>query len=74
MCVRVRIYICRITFAFIVGRLRGLTVCPFRQNFVTMVSHLTNFSFPVDQQQGEMAALESGGGFNQKRNTNSQVG
>ncbi|XP_056885322.1 transcription factor Sp1 isoform X1 [Takifugu flavidus] len=25
-----------------------------------------------NQQQGEMAALESGGGFNQKRNTNSQ--
>lgn len=41
---------------------------------VTTVSDLTNCSFSVDQQQGEMAALESGGGFNQKRNTNSQVG
>lgn len=37
------------------------------------ISDLTNSS-SADQQQGEMAAVESGGGFSQKRNTNSQVG
>lgn len=37
------------------------------------ISALTNSS-SADQQQGEMAAVESGGGFSQKRNTNSQVG
>lgn len=31
-------------------------------------------SSSADQQQGEMAAAESAGGFSQKRNTNSQVG
>lgn len=31
-------------------------------------------SSSADQQQGEMAAVESGGGFSQKRNANSQVG
>lgn len=35
--------------------------------------YVTNCCF-TDQHQGEMAAVESGGGFNQKRNTNSQVG
>lgn len=34
-------------------------------------SDLTNSS-SADQQQGEMAAVESGGGYSQKRNTNSQ--
>lgn len=41
--------------------------------FGLALSELTNGS-SADQQQGEMAAVESGGGFSQKRNTNSQVG
>lgn len=42
-------------------------------SFEITPSDLTNCS-SADQQQGEMAAVESGGGFSQKRNTNSQVG
>lgn len=40
--------------------------------FKEMYSYKNSSS--ADQQQGEMAAVESGGGFSQKRNANSQVG
>lgn len=37
-----------------------------------MLSDLTR-CYSADQQQGEMAAVESDGGFSQKRSTNSLV-